>query len=600
MPKQPDKARGSEIEEFKIDRSGVDVYPHKAYYHPGEELEITADLPDTTRAGFIAELAIRCLDETVAVLRQPIPQTVSSSGRPGPYSIPRPRLVFRWQAPKADMAGFGLDLRLLDEDGRTVIEGSGAVDVLADWTRAPRYGFLSDFFPEEVGEVSDSEARIAALNRYHINVVQFYDWMYRHHQFLPPEEIFVDPLGRRLSLATVRRRINQVHHYGMDALAYGAVYAAQPDFYREHPDWGLYKNNNEPFDLAKFINIMDPSGGSPWPDHLFAQYGEALDLGFDGIHMDQYGFPKDAFVKREGKRHLIRLAEVFPKLIDRARLRLQPETPSVKLIFNCVNNWPVSSVAGSSQDATYIEVWPPNDTYYDLKQLIRNARTLNPDKQVILAAYIAPLANPSPGGGEEGGEIAARLATAAIAASGGFHLVMGEGDGMLTDAYYPKYRRIRPEFAMIMRGYHDFIVRYENLLYDPALVDLSETHTGGINEEYQVEGCHASPKALPDSVWITAKEKPGYKVINLVNLAGIEDVFWNRAKTNPPRPVNHITVSLLVEEEVAGVYLASPERRHGRAQKVAYEFVSHARGNLLRFAIDELQYWDLVFIKTIS
>ncbi len=578
-----------------IDGIEIAVFPEKAYHRPQEKVVITVEIPPAIPAGYTAELAIRHLNETVAVLHESVP----SSEQLDPDATCQ-RLTFRWQAPNLAMAGFGLDLRLLDDHDRIVGEGSGAADVLTDWTRAPRYGFLSDFFPEEGREEDDFESRIAALSRYHINVVQFYDWMYRHHQFLPPEDHFVDPLGRRLSLATVRRRINQAHQHGMDALAYGAVYAAQPDFYRTHPEWGLYKNNGEPFDLAKFINIMDPSNGSPWQDHLLAQYGAALDLGFDGIHMDQYGFPKDAFVKNDGEEHLIHLAEVFPELIDQARARFKAKNPAVKLIFNCVNNWPVSTVARSSQDATYIEVWPPNDTYYDLKQLIRNARTLNPDKQVILAAYLAPLAQPSPGDGEEGGEIAARLATAAIAASGGFHLIMGEGDGMLVDAYYPKYRRIRPEFARVMRRYHDFIVRYENLLYDPALEDLSETHTGGINEEYRFEGYPASPKALPDSVWITAKEKPGYKVINLINLAGIEDVFWNRAKANPPQPVYNMVASLLVEEEVAGVYLASPDRHHGRAQKVAYEFVPHARGNLLRFLIDELHYWDLVFIKTCS
>ncbi len=175
---------------------------------------------------------------------------------------------------------------------------------------------------------------------------------------------------------------------------------------------------------------------------------------------------------------------------------------------------------------------------------------------------------------------------------------MGEGDGMLTDAYYPKYRRLRPEFAQVMHRYHDFMVRYENLLYDPALVDLSETHTGGINEEYRFEGYAASPKALPDSIWITVKEKPGYKVINFVNLAGLQDVYWNRAKVNPPQPVRNMVARILVDEEVAGVYLTSPDQDDGRLQKVAYESVPHARGNLLRFAIDHLHYWNLVFVKT--
>src|SRR5579883_2747118 len=84
-----------------------------------------------------------------------------------------------------------------------------------------------------------------------------------------------------------------------------------------------------------------------------------------------------------------------------------------RVIFNLVENWPLETVAPTTPDAVYIEVWPPYTSYCDLQQLILGARQLAPEKQVILAAYLAPLQNAQ---GEEllRAETATSLASAAI------------------------------------------------------------------------------------------------------------------------------------------------------------------------------------------
>ncbi len=51
----------------------------------------------------------------------------------------------------------------------------------------------------------------------------------------------------------------------------------------------------------------------------------------------------------------------------------------------------------------------------------------------------------------ESAEAATRLTTATIFATGGFHLLMGEGDGALDDPSCPRYATLRPEFASITR-----------------------------------------------------------------------------------------------------------------------------------------------------
>ncbi|HBF76721.1 MAG TPA: hypothetical protein DDX02_02665, partial [Clostridiaceae bacterium] len=64
----------------------------------------------------------------------------------------------------------------------------------------------------------------------------------------------------------------------------------------------------------------------------------------------------------------------FPKLIDDTKDYIKSKGYNAELIFNAVNNWPVEKVAKAKEDAVYIEVWPPNDTYESLYNLISNAK----------------------------------------------------------------------------------------------------------------------------------------------------------------------------------------------------------------------------------
>src|SRR5262249_33110544 len=153
------------------------------------------------------------------------------------------------------------------------------------------------------------------------------------------------------------------------------------------------------------------------------------ELGFDGIHLDQYGFPRTA---RTATGELVDLAEHFPPLIDAARAAVVSERPDAGVIFNAVGNWPIETVAATTQDVIYLEVWPPDESYNDLRRLIGAARRLSGGKQVILAAYLSPFAQAGAATLPQA-EAAALLATAAIAAAGGSHLLLGERDGILCD-----------------------------------------------------------------------------------------------------------------------------------------------------------------------
>jgi dextranase len=444
--------------------------------------------------------------------------------------------------------------------------------VATDWTLSPRYGFLSDFAPDE----KDSADRLFSMNKFHINAIQFYDWLYRHDTLLPPTEKFLDPLGRRLSLKTIRNTIDLAHQYNMAAMAYTSVYGASKEFYPQHKDWALYRADGKPWTLdlqtyGDFLYIMNPKAGTSWRKHLLKQFQAALDaLNFDGIHIDQYGDPRFAFDK-EG--NLIALAPAFASFIDATKETLCGKRSDAKVVFNAVNNWPIQAVAPANQDIVYVEVWPPHVTYQDLAAIIDQGRRLSGGKKVVLAAYIPPA-----------WEASVRLVDAVIFANGGFHIEIGELNGMLSDPYFPKYQPMEPQLVEIMRGYYDFLVRYGEILHN-SVEDTDEF-------SLFLDNIWIRDRAEPDTIWAIAKRKENLLMINLINLLGV-GCLW-REEQPSPRILKNIQAKLLLpgSERVAGIYLASPDFNHGRAVPLPFE----KNTGSTEFIIPHLDYWDLLIV----
>lgn len=121
-------------------------------------------------------------------------------------------------------------------------------------------------------------------------------------------------------------------------------------------------------------------------------------------------------------------------------------------------------------------------------------------------------------------------------------------------------------------------------------------NTGGINEEYAFKGVSTSPKAEANSVWTIIKEKPGYKIISLINFNGIEDMNWNVPKEKLSSEVKDIEVSVLTCNEIKGVYAASPDFNEGKALKLDFQYVNGDQGNKVKFTVPELKVWNLIYI----
>lgn len=566
--------------------SEIDVWPAQAQYRPGEPIRLRVAVSGTRPGSTLLQTRIVQPDGTAAI-------TDSFLIDPGVGDRPA-ELTFH--LPPRDAAGYAVEVVAATDHG--ALRATTAFDVASHWSAAPRYGFFSDFTPGET--LDESTRRADDLLRLHVNVVQFYDWMASHHTFVPETDEFTDPLGRRLSHEVVRRKIALAHGRGMAALGYGALYGAEAEFSREHPDWLLYDGRREPLELAHLFGLQDFSERSPWRTWILDQYAQAIDrLDFDGIHIDQYGFPKHALSRVSGAWQEIDVGAAFPGFVEEAASRILERRPSGGSIFNCVNAWPLDAMAPVRSDAaTYIEVWEPHARYRDLYDLVRRARLLRPDKQVILAAYLLPF---HPDAQRTAGALNAfRLASAAIGASGGFHLIIGEGAALLSEAYYPRYGRLDRVEAAVVRRYADFAVRNTRLLHGPAATDIAWTHVGPTNDVILLShpGLEAyGAGAQPGSLWVIGRELGEATVLQLVNLRGLTTDAWNAAQESGPSPLTNVEVRVRIVGGIAGVWWDTPDDDVGLARPVPYDVTNTADGRFLVFRIPRIDAWSTVWWK---
>jgi dextranase len=543
------------IDEIQLDKS---------FYKPGKAVHISVKF--TVKASQPAPVKITAyityLAETVQTIEQP------ANLKNGPQEI-----QFSWIPPATTPRGYGVDLRFSSEAGEPLASASTAFDVLESWTQAPRYGFLSDFQPGR----TDIAGTLASLNRYHLNALQFYDWMYRHDQFLTDQDPYQDPLGRTLSRRTVDAMIDSAHTFNMSAMAYTAVYASSLEFFRQHPDWVLLGPDGSPLMFGEnFLAYMDPRPGSPWTQHLLDQFDQILNqTGFDGIHLDQYGDPKVGYDK-DGLPY--NLDKPLAELIDATHQHVKALRPDGAVVFNAVTNWPIEAVAPSDEDIVYIEVWPPYNWFSELGQLVVQAQNLSKGKAVVIAAYISPSL-----------EHNVRLADAVIFSSGGGHIELGENKDMLAEAYFPKYEAMPPELALVLQRYYDFAIRYENVI-GPSTRDAGAEYRNRI----ALEGDRLNPSLVADTILPIVRQSAGQTAISLVNLKGVQSPDWLNPIAKAPAPLGPTQVNITgVQARARKIWVASPDGGDSSLQALAF----HQSDGQIEFQLPGLAYWSMILIE---
>lgn len=421
-------------------------------------------------------------------------------------------------------AGGDIILPPLPEGGYSVELGelATAIDIAADPRARLRYGFVAAFEPgKDVAGVSD------LIRRLHLTGVMFYDWAWRHADLMGGGKQYDDPLGQPIALSTVRDLIDATHTAGSRALGYAAVYGVGPDEWAQWSHDGLLKADGTNWSLGDFLYVVDPAAPD-WLRHFTGDLVKAAtSLGFDGFHLDQYGWPKTA-IRADGT--LVDTAASFVAMIEGVRAAL----PDAHLVFNNVNDFPTRLTAKAAQDAVYIEPWAPQVTLQSLADTVTRARLYGEGKPVVLAAY-QHVYESAPA---EVADRATALTMAMLFSHGATQILAGEADRLLTDPYYVRNHVMEPSTRDLLKRWYDFLVAHDELLMPPELTEVTHSYVGSYNGDLDVrfEGAEVSSTAEPGKVWRRVVRAGSRLVVHLINLCGQVDTLWDAPRNEMRDP----------------------------------------------------------------
>ena len=493
-----------------------------------------------------------------------------------------------WQVPAIDYRGYIVEVFLYDSGSLLDYTDIG-LDVSSNWSKFPRYGFLSSYqnMPQE-----EIDSTISVLNRYHINGLQFYDWQYEHNQPLAgtvqdPSPTWNDIANRTNYLSTVEGYINAAHQRGMKAMNYNLLYGAYGNADQDGASdtWRLFQDPNHqspefyqlPSSWASNLYIMDP-GNQDWRDYIFAQERKAfLAIPFDGWHVDQLGYLGSLW-NYAGEP--VDPTSAFASFLSQAKSQL-----NVDLVMNAVGQYGQQEIAQAPVDFLYTEVWDPDSTYGDLVKIISDNSSYSQNRlSTVLAAYMDY--NLSSGYFNTPGVL---FTDAVIFAAGGDHLELGEH--MLSNEYFPSAK-------LLMTGalegdlvhYYDFMVGYENLLRDKeTVVSLP------LSAEIGSTSLALSSQPSRGSVWSQVTTKGNLVILNLVNFTNANSMAWrDRYGTQTyPDTLSEIKINFPETTRIKNIWTASPDFHGGSPSDLSFV----QSGNSVSFTLPSLLYWSMVIIR---
>ena len=461
-------------------------------------------------------------------------------------------------------------------------EARTAVEVVGEARSVLRYGFVVDYRPgRDLAAVRDN------LRRLHLTGVQFYDWAYRHADLMGGGEQYDDALGNPVSLATVRSLVEACHEVGSDALGYAAVYAVGPQEWAKWEHDALLTATGTQYALGDFLFVLDPAA-EDWLDHLRGDLAAATEaVGFDGFHLDQYGYPKRAH-RPDGRD--VDLAQSFCTMIDSVR----KELPSSRLVFNNVNDFPTWATARTPQDAVYIEVWKPHLGLEHLAQTVTRARHHADGKPVVIAAYQHVYDNAP----VRAADLATSFTMAALFSHGATHLLCGEADRILVDPYYVRNHEVAESTADLLHRWYDFAVAHGELLFDPAIVEVTSSFAADYNADIEVtfDGVDVQQVATAGTVWRRVTQLPtGGYAVHLVNLTGQDDTCWDATRREPADPGAGTLRVRRMGVELPRIRYADPD---GQARLVDLELT--VEGDYVLATLPSPHIWQLILIEPLT
>lgn len=436
-------------------------------------------------------------------------------------------------------------LQALAADGRVLAEEF--VGVRQQRGEDPVMGFATSFDEASTPRV------LAWLRQLRCTVVQVYDWMDDYSTPLAATETFEDPLGRPIQRAALESLIRGIRSLGAVAQAYAPVPAAGEEFARQHPEWRLFRNDGTPHSLGDLLQIMNP-GNVEWQRHWIGAYGAAAEsLGFDGFHLDTYGYPRGALDNGGVPVSVEEGYTAFIRAIRQAR-------PDGVLSFNQVNGVPQGLVPPGSPSFRYVEVWPPNDLWRHFEGLLQRSAGTGTRHGDTLAVY-PPVWQQT----DRAAALRTGVVTEAVATMLGANLLIwGDSRAVLRHPYYVDHEALTDEECAEVLQWRRFALRCRDLFR----IDTDTTWSELADENASVVVSWAgvtSPEPIGGALWARVIRGRDTVVVGLLDLTGNPEGSW-RMPTGPGS-CRGVDVSVLVDRpENWRVDVASLGREGGRFQ----------------------------------
>jgi len=458
----------------------------------------------------------------------------------------------------------------------------------------PVHGFATSF------QDGDVPAVLPWLRALRCTVVQIYDWMASYCAPLGPPGGWTDPSQRPVSYEALRALAAGIRSGGAVAHAYAPVYAVDLPFAAAHPELLMFRNDGRRQRFFDLIELADPANGD-WQRHFATSYGAAADsIGFDGFHVDTYGYPRAA---HDANGQAIDMRAAYESFLDFFRAA----RPTDQISFNQVNGVPSATRLPAGPGFRYCEVWRPNDEWRHLEGLMDRssgrAGLLAPgdarDALVrgSIACYPPVWGTNGPDGPVQGPARDAALRTAlcteAVATVlGASALLYGDVRAVLCDPYYPKHERLSAGEAATVLAWHRFALRCRDLFLegeDTSWYDIADEN-GAVAVDWDGP---VRPEPVGGALCARVVRSPDHVAVAVLDLTGSAHGSWSEP-TGPGR-CRSVRVRLLLDApERWEAAVAALGRAGDRFMPAAYTLVDHREGRAVEVEVPVAAGWSVL------
>ncbi|HUW79009.1 MAG TPA: glycoside hydrolase family 66 protein [Candidatus Nanopelagicaceae bacterium] len=485
-------------------------------------------------------------------------------------------------------------IEALDADGRLLAEELTTVG--SHPGERPVHGFATSFRDEDINGV-------LAWNRsLRSTVVQVYDWMESYTEPLGATSGWKDPSNRTVSFEGLRALASGLKDLGAVTHAYAPVYAVGNAFAAEHPEMLMYSADGQAIRFLDQIVLANP-GNVDWQRHFVAAYGAAADaVGFDGFHVDTYGYPR---IAQDANGHAIDLRVAYESFLDFLRVA----RPTDLISFNQVNGVPSAARICAEPSFRYCEIWPPNSEWRHFEGLLDRSSgisgLIDPSTRESLmrgslACYPPVWGVSDSTSAIEGPAREASLRTdvateAIVTLLGASSLIFGDQTAVLCDPYYPKRVHLTEAEADTVLSWHRFGLRCRDLFLEGE--DTSWYDIGDENGSVAVESSvPVRPEPLGETIFARVVHAEGLITVGVVDLTGSPNGSWS--EPTEKGNVSSVTVRVLVDDPLhwrveAAVLGASDER----FSQILSSDVPHRQGRALEVELPLVGGWSVLRFK---